>query len=89
MENPQVIIKYINQGEKRYVGDLQQSSYSGYISKHPFTDPNIQKFDLQTAIDLVEKSPLKSAFTHYQIIDNMGKVYYDNVSKIIKKKFKN
>lgn len=84
MENPQVVIKYISNGEKRYVGDLQQNSYSGYLSKKPFTDPNVQKFELQTALDVVEKSPLKSAFTHYQILDNTGKVYYDNVGKIIK-----
>ncbi len=83
MENPQVVIKYVSNGEKRYVGDLNQSSYSGYLSKRPFIDPNIQKFDLKTALDAVEKSPLKSAFTHYQILDNTGKVYYDNVGKII------
>jgi hypothetical protein len=84
MENPQVVIKYISNGEKRYVGGLQQSSYSGYLSKRPFSDPNVQKFDLKTALSAVEKSPLKSAFTHFQILDNTGKVYYDNVSNIIK-----
>lgn len=84
MENPQVVIKYISNGEKRYVGGLQQSSYSGYLSKRPFSDPNVQKFDLKTALSAVEKSPLKSAFTHFQILDNTGKVYYDNVGNIIK-----
>jgi hypothetical protein len=84
MENPQVVIKYISYGEKRYVGDLQQGSYSGYLSKRPFADPNVQKFDLATALKIVEKSPLKSAFTHYQILDDTGKVYYDNVNKIMR-----
>ena len=85
MENPQVVIKYVSHGEKRYVGDLQQSSYSGYLSKHPFTDDKVQKFSLNDALRLVKKSLIASPFLIIQVLDATGKTYYDNsADRIIK-----
>jgi hypothetical protein len=73
-----VVIKYISQGEKRYIGDLNQSSYSGYCTKHPFADSNVTKFELAEALLLVRTSLINSPFRIVQIIDNTGKVLYDN-----------
>jgi uncharacterized membrane protein len=57
---------------------LNQSSYSGYCTKHPFTDSNVTKFELAEALLLVRTSLINSPFRIVQIIDNTGKVLYDN-----------
>lgn len=73
-----VVIKYISNGEKRYIGDLQPNSYSGYLSRRPFADPNVTKFELNEALKLVRTQLIDSIFHIVQIIDSTGKILYDN-----------
>lgn len=90
MESPKVVIKIVSQGEKKYIANIQQSSYSIMSSKNPFSDPNILKFDLEDALNIVKQSLVNSSFNVVQVLDATGKNYYDNVaSRIIKEEVQN
>lgn len=78
-----VIIKVISHGEKKYLTDVQQSSYRMKSSKKPFADPDILKFDIDTAIGIVSQSKFKGFDMKVQIIDINGNNVYNSVDSVI------
>jgi hypothetical protein len=90
MENP-VVIKMVSSGEKGYVGDYKGPSYpySVYYTKKPFSDPNVQKFNLEDALKIVKTQQIDSIFKLIQIIDAGGKIHYDNYNNRVEYKDKN
>ncbi|MFA5366571.1 MAG: hypothetical protein WC333_01545 [Dehalococcoidia bacterium] len=82
MENP-VVIRKVSHGEKGYVGEYRGPGYpySVYYTNKPFSDPNVQKFELEDALKVVQTTQISSPFEVIQIIDATGKALYDNHNK--------
>lgn len=78
-----VVIKIISHGEKKYLTNLQQSSYSMKSSKSPFADPDVIKYDLQTAMGIVSQPRFKGFGMKVQVVDINGTNHYNTVDDVI------
>lgn len=78
-----VIIKIISHGEKKYLTNLQQSSYSMKSSKNPFADPDILKFDLDAAMGIVSQPRFKGFDMKVQVVDVNGTNLYNTVDDVV------
>jgi hypothetical protein len=83
MEQSKVIIRLIISGRKMYVTNLQRSSLGFKISKNPFNDDQIAKFDLEEALKILPDIQRFYPNKIVQIVDMTGRTVND-VGDIIK-----
>jgi len=84
-----VIIKIISHGEKKYLTNIQQSSYSMKSSKNPFADPDIIKLDVDTAMGIVSQPRFKGFGMKVQVVDINGNNLYNTVDNVINEEVEN
>ena len=89
MENSKVVIRLIVHGQKLYITNVQQSSYSFQLSNKPFSDTQILKFDKDRALEYAKQ--LQSSYPNriVQVVDITGKTLnqLDNIVNEELKKF--
>ena len=87
MENQKVVIRIIDGGQKKYVTNIQPSSYSYRTSKNPFGDADVLKLDTNTAMDFAKKH--NSFYKKVQVIDINGNNLYNTVGNVINEEVQN
>ena len=87
MENSKVVIRLIVHGQKLYITNVQQSSYSFKLSKKPFSDNEVLKFNPDDAFKFVKGIQWSYPNKEVQIIDITGKTLND-VNGVINEEIK-